>query len=611
MTSRLTFTAATDGQYASLTAEQRRWRLNQPHLAVTERAALLCWEARYLINQGELWRAAQCLNESLRLCPDNPCAQAYRGAVLDALGQYPEAIAAYDRALADLTEAQSFNAAQIWYCRGNALRSLERRKDALASYDRAIALAPDYADAISGRGTMLAMLRRRPEGLAACDRALQIQPDDPVLLNNRGIVLLLAGRLQQALTQFEAATDQQPDFSKAWHNHGIVLMRLGREREAIASLERALSIKTPCPQPWQANAWNLLAFLFLKTGQFERAIASSEQAQVYDPGSYPAALYKVASQIASGRFLDRLRIPAGRRQLRHDLATVLHFLRLRLLVLASIIALIIALQGDWADGLRQLLPAVLSIGIIALIAGDLWRNRAKLSFVRRTYFRSGILTYLRAIGIIAITFTTFTVANRYAPPFMHWGWANLVFGQPGNIIFQPLNLLEDLSHVLPGESLLAQVLTQAESLVGLIIVPLVSGLVGGMAIALPPPFRAHLVTLLVIGFWVLLVLGIPFWARLEERIFRRGAHTWGKICLRSTQFGLIHLIAGIPILAGFVLIVPGFLFACRYKYVHDRHLAQHRNPLQAQEAGVEASTADHAVYNAILVSAVTLTLLLA
>ncbi|MEB3356457.1 MAG: tetratricopeptide repeat protein [Synechococcales bacterium] len=607
MTSRLAFTAADDGQYASLTPEQRRQRLSQSHLTATERATLLYWEARYWISQGEFWRAGQSLNDSLRLQPDSAGGHAYRGVVLDALGQYGEAIAAYDRALTHLPDGQSFNAAQIWYCRGNALRSLERRKDALASYERAIALAPDYADALSGRGTVLALVGRRQDGLKDCDRALQIQPNDPVLLNNQGIVLLIAGRLRQALGQFEAATDQQPDFNKAWNNHGITLMRLGREREAIASLERALRIKTPCPEPWHATSWSLLAFLFLKTGQFERAIASSEQAQVFDPDSYPAALYKIAGQLASGQVLSRLRIAAGRQQLYRDLGTILHFLRFRLLVLVGMIGLLVGIQGDWAAGLRQILPTVLSIGIIALIAGDLWRNKTKLSLVWRTYFCSGLFTYLRALGIIVVTFTTFTVANRYAPAFMHWGWANLVFGQPGNIIFQPLNLLEDLSHALPQAG---DLLAQAESLVGLFGMTLLAGLAGGVAIALPTAIRANVIILLILGFWALLLLGIPFWARLEERIFRQGAHTWGKICLRSTQFGLIHLVAGIPILAGFVLIVPGFLFACRYKYVHDRHLAHHHDPLRAQEAGVDASTADHAVYNAILVSAVTLTLLL-
>jgi len=39
-------------------------------------------------------------------------------------------------------------------------------------------------------------------------------------------------------------------------------------------------------------------------------------------------------------------------------------------------------------------------------------------------------------------------------------------------------------------------------------------------------------------------------ARLEENIFRRGIHTWGKMIQKSIIFGLMHLIIGIPLGAG-------------------------------------------------------------
>ena len=115
-------------------------------------------------------------------------------------------------------------------------------------------------------------------------------------------------------------------------------------------------------------------------------------------------------------------------------------------------------------------------------------------------------------------------------------------------------------------------------------------------------FHVSLATILTLLFWLALLVGVPFWANLEERIFRQGANTWQTIAIRSTQFGLIHLLAGIPLIGGFVLIVPGFLFACRYKYVRDRHYRRHQNSHQAEVAGVFASTADHAVYNAILMT---------
>ncbi|MEO0409765.1 MAG: hypothetical protein AAF289_20680, partial [Cyanobacteria bacterium P01_A01_bin.135] len=242
-----------------------------------------------------------------------------------------------------------------------------------------------------------------------------------------------------------------------------------------------------------------------------------------------------------------------------------------------------------------------SVGIVALMGVDLWRHRQRWRLIGAVYFRCGILTYLRAVGILIVTVGALLAADRLFPPFMHWGWANLVFGQPGNIIFQPFNLFSQ------GQPI--QTVGAIAQLVG-VVAP--AGLVGISALLLASASGARLVpgtaipweALFICGFWLLLIVGIPFWARLEEHIFRRGANTWRKIAVRSTQFGLVHLVAGIPLLGGVVLILPGFLFACRYKYVYERHLKRHRQVEQAQEAGVMASTADHAVYNAILVSLV-------
>jgi hypothetical protein len=358
----------------------------------------------------------------------------------------------------------------------------------------------------------------------------------------------------------------------------------------------------------------------MKSGQFNTAIASYEKAQTFQPNSYPAAFYKLICLTLTGRILLVLLQSKARTDLLHDMTIIGRSLRYRLIILFGAIGLLILgqrwlntySQNTWLNETADtLIPTVLSIGIVALIVTDLWRNKSKLSFVWATYFHSGILTYLRAVGIIAATLTTFNIAARIAPPFLLWGWANWVFGQPGNVILQPLlKLLESAAPSLPQ---IASIEAPAQYWLGSIM--------AAIAPAFPWQITTHLgllnntliryTPLLILAFWLLLLLGIPFWARLEERIFRQGANTWKQICIRSTQFGLVHVLAGIPILGGFVLIVPGFLFACRYKYVYDRHLQKYRAPMRAQEAGVKASTADHAIYNAILISIVVSTLLLA
>ena len=103
-----------------------------------------------------------------------------RGAALQALMRFPEAVASYDRALAIKPDhAKALNS------RGRALQALKRNAEALASFDRALAVKPDFAEALYNRGLLLQILRRLEEAIASYDRALAIDPDYPYLLGDR------------------------------------------------------------------------------------------------------------------------------------------------------------------------------------------------------------------------------------------------------------------------------------------------------------------------------------------------------------------------------------------------------------------------------------------
>lgn len=570
-----------------LTLDQCRQRLNQPDLPVAERVQVLCRLALLLLAANQLPEAIATCHEAQRLQPDAPLAHHYQAMALERLGHYQAALASYDRAIA--VSAQP--TADLWCARGAVLRRLGRYSAALTSYETALAQQPECVRALSAMGSLLAMVGKSRQALEVCDRALTLQPDSAEAWNSRGVVLSMMGRYQAALNHYQKALDYQPDFDRALCNRGIARVRLDCYPEALADLEAALHHDPQTQDYWKVTAWTHHGYALMRLGQFHTAIASFDAALHIKPDHYPAALYRLANLVASGTWLAHLTTATPRRHVWRDLVTVLTVLKGRLLLLAGLLVGLVITQGIWADALRQLLPVVLCLGIIALIVTDLWTHRAHLDFVWKTYCHNNWLTYLRAASIVIITLVTYSKADSIAPHFLRWGWADWVFGQPGNVIFQPFNFLRSANPMLPM------------NLVAMAIAP-------SPALSWVTSSGFDYSVLLIGAFWLLLMLGIPFWARLEERIFRRGANTWPQIGIRSTLFGLAHLIAGIPILAGLVLIVPGFLFACRYKYVHDRHLNRSGDPIQAQDAGVAASTADHAVYNAILVTLAVVTLLL-
>jgi tetratricopeptide (TPR) repeat protein len=581
-------------------------------LTAQERVELLSREALLLLGQGQPEGAIASCDQALELQPDAVEAHHYRGIALEHLGQFAAAVAAYDRAIA-CTPSPS---AQIWSDRGNALRSAGNYPKALESYDRALGVQPEFYPALSSKGSLLALLGKPREALAVCDRAIALQPDAADAWNSRGVALLRLNQAQAALGCFEQALERQPDFDRALCNRGVALLRLEQPEGAIASLEEALNIAQQ-PQAWHVNAWISCAFAHLKLGQYEATVASCDRALAMSPNSYPAALYRLVAVLMAGQVLAQLKQLEGRRALLKNLTVVVQYLKFRLLVLVGAIALLAFGQGTWLAGARTILPLLISFGVILLVLVDLWKHRSRLNFVWTTYFRNHPLTYLRSLAIVLTTLTIYGVADSIAPPFLRWGWASWVFGNPGNIIFQPFNLFRSNTPVplLDGQnlpSLPSPPLTLLSSLPHPSTYPLIHSVLEPVersthlfsSLSTHPPIHPSTLPslLFALTFWLLLLFGIPFWARLEERIFRRGANSWRQIAVRSTQFGLAHLFAGIPLLGGFVLIVPGFLFACRYKYIFEKHLKQTGDLQKAQEAGFVASTADHAIYNAILIT---------
>ena len=225
-------------------------------------------------------------------------------------------------------------------------------------------------------------------------------------------------------------------------------------------------------------------------------------------------------------------------------------------------------EKSLVEAIKQGLSIIFSTAVFLLIARELWTRRSKINFVYKIYFCSGILSYFRAFLIACITIFIGSIIYIYAPDFLKWGWGNLIFGNSANLALQPIDTAYQASQ-------------KVNEIQG-------NGFDYGWLFLLPV--------------WLLLILVLPFWAEVEEKMFRKGAHSWKKMAINSLNFGLIHLTMGIPICWALTLSIPGFLFACRYKYVYHRHLKKFDDDQKAQEAGVKASTADHAIYNAILIT---------
>jgi hypothetical protein len=91
-------------------------------------------------------------------------------------------------------------------------------------------------------------------------------------------------------------------------------------------------------------------------------------------------------------------------------------------------------------------------------------------------------------------------------------------------------------------------------------------------------------------FVLLLIPLLPLFAEREERMFREGAEDWstGRRVRRSVEFGLVHLIMGIPIGVALALSVGGGYFTWAYLRGCRRG---------GRREGLIESTCSHLAYN--------------
>lgn len=603
---------------SNLTPEAHRQKIQDEQTSTTRKALLLLEEGLKLAELGKYKEAVARYQEALDIQPNSDKILYNYGLSLFYLSRYNEAVSCYDKAIKlnpDYSEA--------WSDRAHALMMLDRGKEALASCEQALKIQPESYQVWYKRGWVLSRLNRRQEAIASCDKALEIQPDSYEAWCTRGVVLPLPKCRQEALSNFEKALELNPDYQRAWYNRGLLMVNLGRNEEALASFEKAITIQPDCQEFWFPQAWYGRGFVLGKLHRYQEAIASFEKALQLKPEYPAAAFYKLICLLVTGKVFPHLVHSEKRKRLFNELKIIVNAFKYQLLFLAAFIFVISSAQSPWATNFKQLFSTLFSIAIIWFILRDLWKNKSQLNWVLGIYFKSGILSYVRAVFILFVTLTTFAVVTPYVPQFMQWGWASAVFGNSGNIIFQPFDTIksiqpppENINSQLPSPSKSlppdekiatqpqelpdANVATQPQDLPDEKVATQTYKAVPTNSTAQKAPFDYTKVLMVI--FWLCLILMVPFWAGLEEKIFRQGANTWKQIIGNSTAFGLVHISVGIPIYAGFLLIIPGFLFACRYKFVHDKSFRKNNNEKVAQEAGVQASTADHAIYNAILIT---------
>ncbi|MBD3763607.1 MAG: tetratricopeptide repeat protein [Rhodobacterales bacterium] len=177
-----------------------------------------------------------------RVPPQDPAfheAEIGRAEALHAAGQTEAAV----QVLTAL-DASHGNIVVVPLALGDMLRRQERWPEATAAYDRAIALVgapePRHWVLFYNRGITLERSRQWDRADADFRQALALNPDQPQVLNYLGYSLIERGQnLDEALGMIERAVAARPDSGYIIDSLAWALFKLGRFDEALEPMERA------------------------------------------------------------------------------------------------------------------------------------------------------------------------------------------------------------------------------------------------------------------------------------------------------------------------------------------------------------------------------------
>ena len=191
------------------------------------------------------------------------------GVALAALGNTSEAIAEYNKSL-ELNPDSSRTHNNL----GSALAQEGRFDEALVQIRKAVELNPDGGVEHINLGHLLDVMGHRQEAIDELKKGIELAPKNSDGHNLYGVILAQEGKLDEAIGQLQRAVDLAPRSSDCHFNLGQALSASGRFPEAQLQFESAASLaKNGDPALLQA-----LAATYSKTGNYQKAIATAEQA---------------------------------------------------------------------------------------------------------------------------------------------------------------------------------------------------------------------------------------------------------------------------------------------------------------------------------------------
>jgi tetratricopeptide (TPR) repeat protein len=197
--------------------------------------------ARALNGAGRLDAALEVLTTLARDTPDLFSVHLALGDTLRRAERWPEASAAYDKAVA-LIPTVAANYWSVYFSRGISYERQGKWEEAEADFRKALELRPDEPQVLNYLGySFLERGENFDEAIAMIETAVKARPDSGYIVDSFAWGLFLLGRYEEAVEHMERASVLEPVDPIVTDHLGDVYWAVGRKLEASFQWRRALS----------------------------------------------------------------------------------------------------------------------------------------------------------------------------------------------------------------------------------------------------------------------------------------------------------------------------------------------------------------------------------
>jgi tetratricopeptide (TPR) repeat protein len=286
-------------------------------LAVNPNDATIWTNQAILLEKlGEDDKALSSYNKAIQINPKSSLAQVNRCATLNRMGNYKEAFTSCENAIAGDGNWGDKNPAYAWNQRSSALIGLGQYPDALAAAERALNINTNFAEAWNNKGVSLWHLQKYDDAQAALQKALELNPKYSQAWFNQGRILSQIKQYKEALAAYDKALNNDINFQEnltcaeilynsqnlgQWNlkeyenilksaknfcaallaNRSVTLWNLTDYQNALKSTDQAIQLN-----PKSLEAWYNKGVVLIDLKQYEDALAAYEQAEQLSPNNF-------------------------------------------------------------------------------------------------------------------------------------------------------------------------------------------------------------------------------------------------------------------------------------------------------------------------------------